>query len=177
MDFLNNNKKSFYGGVITFSLTAAGVFLMGNISGYEAKQLIQASLAGINMLCNTIVLASATILALILTLIGVSSGTKTRLKKEHYLQVIRIAKVDSVLFIAALILFQIFNIPVTESDTLPSAWYKYMYWATLIFSSFLSGFMVSVVLMLYSTIRNIIAIIGLDQDHQLVTKESDESSP
>ena len=80
---------------------------MGNISGYEAKKLITSSLPGINMLCNTIVLASATILALLLTLLGISSGSKSKLKREHYTQVMAIAKLDTVLFVIAIILFQI----------------------------------------------------------------------
>ncbi|MDG3582282.1 hypothetical protein [Galbibacter pacificus] len=175
MNFTINNRISVYGGIITFSITGIGVFLVGNVSGYEAKQLIAASLQGINMLCNTIVLASATILALILTLLGVSStGTKSKLKKEHYRQVIIIAKFDTVLFVSALVLFQFFNIPITETDNVPAIWYKYVYWTTLFFSSFLSGFMVSVVLMLYATIKNIIDIVGLNKDHRLLYKEDDD---
>jgi len=172
-----SNKKPIYGGLITFSITALGVFLLGNISGYEAKQLISSSLQGINMLCNTIVLASATILALLLTLLGISTGTKSKLKEAHYRQVISIAKYDSVLFIAALILFQFFNIPITETENVPAEWYKYVYWATLFFSSLISGFMVSIVLMLYETIKNIIDIVGLNKDHRLLSSEEKEEQP
>ncbi|MEJ4089088.1 hypothetical protein [Galbibacter orientalis] len=172
-----SNKKPIYGGLITFSITALGVFLLGNISGYEAKQLISSSLQGINMLCNTIVLASATILALLLTLLGISTGTKSKLKGAHYRQVISIAKYDSVLFIAALILFQFFNIPITETENVPAEWYKYVYWATLFFSSLISGFMVSIVLMLYETIKNIIDIVGLNKDHRLLSSEEKEEQP
>ncbi|MEH6704653.1 MAG: hypothetical protein V7691_07635 [Galbibacter orientalis] len=172
-----SNKKPIYGGLITFSITALGVFLLGNISGYEAKQLISSSLQGINMLCNTIVLASATILALLLTLLGISTGTKSKLKEAHYRQVISIAKYDSVLFIAALILFQFFNIPITETENVPAEWYKYVYWTTLFFSSLISGFMVSIVLMLYETIKNIIDIVGLNKDHRLLSSEEKEEQP
>lgn len=163
------NQRALYGGLIAAIITGTGVFLLGNISGYEAKKLIASSLPGINMLCNTIVLASATILALLLTLLGISSGSKSKLKRGHYNQVMAIAKLDASLFVVAIILFQIFNIPITESEELPTAWYSTIYWATLFLSSLLSGGMVSVILMLYHTVINMIKIIGLgEKDHPLV---------
>ncbi|WP_432410383.1 hypothetical protein [Rasiella sp. SM2506] len=173
-NFVIKNKKSILGGGIATLFMGLAVFLLGNLSGYEAKQLITSSLPGINMLCNTIVLASATILALLLTLLGISTGTKSRLKKAHYLQVLSIAKFDTILFVGALILFQIFNIPITEAENVETSWYKIIYWATIFFSSILSGMMITVILMLYTTVTNIIHIVGLNEDHYLVSKEEIE---
>ncbi|MBR9846913.1 MAG: hypothetical protein GYB35_12780 [Algicola sp.] len=171
--FIKNNLKAIYGGVITCMFIALGVFLLGNISGYEAKSLLNASLTGINMLCNTIVLASATILALLLTLLGISTGTDSKLKDSHYLEVLNIAKIDTVLFIVTLIMFQLFNIPIMESDEVPTTWYKAIYWVTLFMSSILSGGMVVVILMLYNTVVNIIKIVGLGKNLDLVYTDED----
>lgn len=169
------NQRALYGGLIAAIITGTGVFLLGNISGYEAKKLITSSLPGINMLCNTIVLASATILALLLTLLAISSGSKSKLKKGHYTQVMGIAKLDTILFVIAIILFQVFNIPITESEELPTKWYSTIYWATLFLSSLLSGGMVSVILMLYNTVINMIKIVGLgEKDHPLVFHKGDK---
>lgn len=170
-DFISKNKRSLYGGLLVFIFTGLGIFLLGNISGYEAKQLLEASMRGIDMLCNTIVLASATILALLLTLLGISSGSKSKLKKAHYQEVLNIAKLDTILFIAALIMFQFFNIPITEAQSVPTNWFNWIYWATLFSSSMISGIMVTVILMLYATVTNIIAIVGLNRDHHLVSEE------
>ena len=172
-NFLSSNKRAIYGGLVTFAIITLGMFLLGNISGYEAKKLLSASLSGINMLCNTIVLASATILALLLTLLGISSGTDSKLKDGHFLEVLNIAKIDTVLFIVTLIMFQIFNIPITESDQVPTGWFDIIYWATLFMSSILSGAMVVVILMLYNTVKNIILIVGLKQDHELIYNDDD----
>ncbi|MGJ8666992.1 MAG: hypothetical protein ACSHW7_11530 [Patiriisocius sp.] len=171
--YIEKNKRALLGGILATSFTALGVFLLGNISGYEAKNLLEVSLNGLNMLCNTIVLASATILALLLTLLGISSGSNSNLKEKHYIQVLSIAKFDVILFVAALILFQLFNIPIIESDSVPTSWFKIIYWATLLFSSIICGMMVTVILMLYNTITNMIAIIGLKKDHKLLTKDED----
>lgn len=173
-NFIVKNRRSIYGGVLATLFTGLGVFLLGNLSGYEAKQLISSSLPGVNMLCNTIVLASATILALLLTLLGISTGTKSKLKEAHYYQVLAIAKFDTILFVGALIMFQLFNIPITEADNVETSWFKIIYWATLLFSSILSGMMITVILMLYSTVTNIIHIVGLGEEHYLLSKDDDE---
>jgi hypothetical protein len=171
LDFITQNKRSIYGGVATFLFMGLGAFLLGNLSGYEAKVLIDTSLSGISMLCNTIVLGSATILALLLTLLGISSGVESKIKKIHYYQVLNIAKFDTLLFIGALLLFQFFNIPITESENLPTSWFAYIYWATLFFSSLLSGFMVTVILMLFTTFRDIINIVGFKKKDYLVDND------
>lgn len=174
-NFITQNKRSIYGGLAAAVFTGLGAFLLGDISGYEAKSLITSSLSGINMLCNTIILASATILALLLTLLGISTGTKSKIEKSHYKQVLNIAKFDTVLFVGALTLFQLFNIPITESESLPTSWFAYIYWATLFCSSVLSGLMVTVILLLYTTVTNIIAIVGLGKDHHLITEDTGEN--
>ncbi|MFB9053840.1 hypothetical protein ACFFVB_12205 [Formosa undariae] len=171
--FISNNKNAIYGGLLASVFTGVGIFFLGNVSGYEAKHLLKVSLNSLNMLCNTIVLASATILALLLTLLSVSDGSKNTLKKRHYQQVLSIAKFDVVLFISALILFQFFNIPIAESENVPTSWFKIIYWTTLSSTSIISGMMITVILMLYNAVTNLIAIIGLgDEEHPLLSKEN-----
>ena len=173
-NFFTKNKLSIYGGLITFVFLGIAVFFLGDISGYKAKELIEVSLSGLNMLCNTIVLGSATILALLLTLLGISTGSNSKLKKAHYIQVLNIAKLDTILFISALIMFQMFNIPLTESEDMHTEWFKYLYWITLFFSSLISGMMVTVILLLYTTVTNIITIVGLEKDHYLISEDEIE---
>ena len=172
--FFKDNKKAIFGGLIATIFTGLGVFLLGKVSGYEAKRLLDMSHSGLNMLCNTIILASATILTLLLTLLGISTSSKSKLKKDHYNQVLDIAKIDTVLLVVALIMFQFFNIPITEAENLEVHWFSPIYWFTLSISSLLSGSMITVILMLYSTVADIIHIVGLkNEDHQLVMNEED----
>lgn len=169
-------KRAITGGVISMIVILAGSFMMGELSGYEAKVLINKSLSGLNMLCNTIVLASATTLTLLLTLLGLSSGTKSKLKNDHYLHVLQIAKFDTVVFIAALMSFLLFNLPITESENVPSNWYTIIYYSSLGISSILSAALIVVILMLYNTVVNIIKIVGLGQtDHYLTISEDEKT--
>jgi len=174
LKFFENNKNAIYGGTLATLFTGMGIFLLGNISGYEAKNLLKVSLSGLTILCNTIVLASATILALLLTLLSVSFGSDNNLKKKHYYQILNIAKFDVILFIAALIIFQFFNIPILEANNVPISWYNKIYWTTLASTSIISGMMITVILMLYNAVTNLIAIIGLNANHPLLYNEEDE---
>lgn len=165
-------KRAILGGIISMFIIGLGSFLMGELTGYEAKVLIKNSLAGINTLCNTIVLASATILALLLTVLGLSSGSKSELKPDHYKHIMQIAKLDTMVFTASLISFLLFNLPITESDNLSPTWYSTLYYISLGVTSILSASLIVVVLMLYNTVVNIIKIVGLGQkDHPLAQSE------
>ncbi len=168
-------KRALLGGAISLAIILSGTFLLGKLSGYEAKILIRNSLTGMNTLCNTIALASATILALLLTLLGISSSSKSKLKKDHYRHILQIAKLDTFVFVAAVITFLIFNLPITESESVPYNWFNFVYYISLAISSVLSSLLIMVVLMLYNTIVNIIKIVGLGiMDHPLVSKEVEE---
>ena len=155
-----STKKAIWGGVFAILFLLSGTFLLGKLSGYEAKVLIKNSLSGLNVLCNTIVLASASILALLLTLLGLSSTSNSKLKKDHYLHVMQIAQLDTVIFIVSLLSFLIFNLPITESDSIPPEWFTIIYYITLGVSAILSGALIVVVLMLKNTVVNIIKIVG-----------------
>ncbi|MCO6163968.1 hypothetical protein [Flavobacterium sp. NRK F7] len=168
-------KRALLGGTISLAIILTGTFLLGKLSGYEAKILIRNSLTGMNTLCNTIALASATILALLLTLLGISSSSKSKLKKDHYRHILQIAKLDTFVFVAAVITFLLFNLPITESESVPYNWFNFVYYISLAISSVLSSLLIMVVLMLYNTIVNIIKIVGLGiLDHPLVSREDEE---
>ncbi|MCM4166490.1 hypothetical protein DHD08_02210 [Arenibacter sp. H213] len=170
-------KRAFIGGVICMLFIALGTILLGRLSGYEAKVLIKSSLDGMNTLCNTIALASATILALLLTLLGLSSSSKSELKKEFYLDVLRIAKLDTIIFIAAVITFLLFNLPITESDNVPNNWFNILYYISLGISSILSAGLIVVVLLLYNTVVNLIKIVGLGvKNHPMAISEEKKDS-
>lgn len=173
--FFKDNKKAIFGGLVATFFTGTGIFLLGQVSGYEAKRLLDISHSGLNMLCNTIILASATILTLLLTLLGISTSSQSKLKKGLYNQVLDIAKIDTVLLVVAIIMFQFFNIPITEAENIEVHWFSLIYWFTLGVSSLISGAMITVILMLYSTVADIIHIVGLQKDHRYVMNEEDEN--
>lgn len=175
MSLSNYTRRALLGGGISLAVLAIGTFVLGNLSGYEAKVLIKNSISGLNTLCNTIVLASATILALMLTLLGFSSKTSSTLEKDHYRYIMQIARFDTIIFVVALLFFVLFNLPVAESDSIPENWFTVIYYITLGISALLSASLIVVVLMLYNTIVNIIKIVGLGMKDHPLAKGDEES--
>lgn len=161
-------KRALVAGIISLLFLLLGTILLGKLSGYEAKELIKHSLSGMNTLCNTIALASATILALLLTLLSFSTNSKSKLHKDHYKHVLQIAKLDTFVFVASVVSFLLFNLPITESDHVPSNWFNFVYYSSLAISSMLSAALIVVVIMLYNTVADLIKIVGLGKkDHPL----------
>ena len=165
-------KKALLGGIVSAAVMAAGTYILGEISGYKAKDMIGTSLAGINMLCNTVILGSSTILALMLTLLSLSRAANSKLNKEHYHRVLTLAKADTILIITAIITFLLLNLPYTETEAVPNSWYSVIYYISLAMAAILGGGFIAVVTMLYGTIANVILIVGYRMDdHPLVDKE------
>ncbi len=177
MSLSRYSKRAIIGGLISLVVILLGTFLMGKLSGYEAKVLIKNSISGLNTLCNTIALASATILALLLTLLSISSAADSKLKKAHYVNVIQIAKLDTAVFIASVVAFLLFNLPITESENVPANWFNIIYYFSLGISSVLSAALIMVVIMLYDTVRSIITIVGLGNTDHPLAEAADETDP
>lgn len=168
-------KRAIVGGVVSTIIMGIGTYILGEVSGYKAKELLSTSLAGINMLCNTVILGSSTILALMLPLLSLSMGSNSRLTKMHYVNVLMIAKFVTILIIVSVITFLMLNLPITESDEVPSTWFSSIYYVSLAMAAILGGGFVAIVTMLYETISNVIEIVGLGvKDHPMIEHVEEE---
>ncbi len=169
-------KRAIVGGVVSAVIMGIGTFILGEVSGYKARELLSSSLSGINMLCNTVILGSSTILALMLPLLSLSAGSNSRMNKVHYSHVLNIAKFDTILIIVSVITFLMLNLPITESEEVPSTWFSTIYYVSLGMAAILGGGFVAVVTMLYETISNVILIVGFGvKDHPMVEKAENEA--
>ena len=170
-------KRAIVGGVVSTIVMGTGTFILGQISGYKALELLKNSMSGINMLCNTVILGSSTILALMLTLLGLSRSSESKLTDRHYRDVLMIAKSDTILIVVAVITFLMLNLPISESQEVGKAWYQTIYYISLGMASLLGGGFIAVVMMLYGTVANVILIVGLNiKDHPLVSDEDAEEA-
>lgn len=168
-------KRAIIGGAVSTLIMAIGTFILGELSGYQAKALLATSISGMNMLCNTVILGSSTILALMLTLLSLSRAAESNLTETHYRNVLLIAKSDTILIIVTVITFLLLNLPITEADGLPGSWFTTIYYVSLGMASIVGGGFIAVITMLYGTIANVILIVGLKvTDHPLVNNELEE---
>ena len=167
-------KRAFVGGAVSALIMGAGTFILGEVSGYEARALLSSSLSGINVLCNTVILGASTILALMLTLLGLSTTAKSKLSNAHYQHVLMVARTDTILIVIAVVTFLLLNLPITESKELPASWFSAIYYISLAMAAILGGMFIAVVTMLYGTIANVIEIVGFKvKDHPLIEKDDE----
>jgi hypothetical protein len=115
--------------------------------------------------------ASATILALMLTLLAFSSQHDAQLKATHYERVRQIALVDTITFSAAIILLLILSLPLAESQDIPQTWYTVVYYLTMVYASALGGALISIVLLLYNAIVDMIRVTQPGAQSKLVVDD------
>jgi hypothetical protein len=98
------------GGAIALVVTFGGAWAVGETSGAEARALLNGMLPTTRFLCSGVMTASATTLALMLTLLSLSANTSSKLKQDHYERVRQIALLDAIAFIAATCVLLCLNI-------------------------------------------------------------------
>jgi hypothetical protein len=166
-------RKALLGGALAALVSISGSWFVGRLHGAEGLVLLEAMLPTTRFLCSAVMTATATILALMLTLLGLSADVSNKIHPSHFERVRQIALIDTVAFAAATLFLLILNIPLEESDNLSTEWYDTIYYSVLTFSSLLGGLLISAVLMLYDAVRDMIYILGLrKKEHPLFQKES-----
>lgn len=170
--------KPLTGGLVTGALCLGGTLAMGLPGDFEALARLEAAIPTIRFLCSSLIAASATILALMLTLLGLSLDTGPRLSRSHYLRVKRIARWDAFGFLASVLFLVLLMFPVGQSDNVPAGWYDVVYYTVITISSLLAGYLSVVVLLLYDTLAQLITALGLQaEDHPVLESEEDDPAP
>lgn len=167
-------RRALIGGAIATFIILSGSWLAGFASGREAFHLFKTTLPSTRSFCGTMSLALGNILALMLTLLSLSASMKIKIKWEHYQRVRQVAWFVTVTLIMTILVYLILNIPIVESDKNLRAYYTIIYYSTLGFSGILGGAFVTVVLLLYNTIRDMIGMLDPDNEHHLRDTEAEE---
>lgn len=135
-----------------------------NYSTAEATLLIDAlSRAGL-YLGSAIVTASATTLALMLTMIGMMRRMDSDFGDTTYRGVELIARLATVSLMLGLVVLLAFTLPVGEFEELPAAWFDNLYNVLFAACVIMVGLIAATVTVLYRTLRQIIATITPGDD-------------
>jgi len=145
-------------GVLAFG---GGAFaLTGSIySAAEAQDLVDALSNSGLYLGSAMVGGSGTILALMLTLVGLVKRVNEDFDASIYKRIARVSLLSTLSLIGSVALLLILTMPVGEFDKLPSQWYPALYKALLAFMTAMSALMVGTVVLLYQTVITLISNI------------------
>ncbi len=169
-------RHALVGGAIAAAVTGVIVILSGRLSASEAQVLLEESLPTTRFLCSGVMAASATTLALMLTLLSVSGGTDRDLKAAHYQRVRQIALIDTIAFIGATVLLLLLSMSFGEADRVTAGWYDAIYYAVMGCSALLGGTLISVMLMLYKATCDMITVFAPGMETSLVVDEDEVAS-
>lgn len=154
-------------GVGVATAIGVGAFAVGSVSGGKARLLVEATMPTSRFLCSSVMAALATILALMLTLLSISSNSDKQLRSTFYKRVQQVSFYAMVFLIAAVVFLVLHCIPLAKADELPDWWMPTVYYSMLSVAAALGGATATIVVMLYTAIRDLICIFGLEQDHRL----------
>ncbi|MDX1612775.1 MAG: hypothetical protein R3300_00620 [Candidatus Promineifilaceae bacterium] len=154
-----DTKRAGIGGVVAALIALTGLLAVNVSSGSEARFLLEGMLPSIRFLCSAVMTSTATVLALMLTLLSLSDTQGGKVKSVHYDRVRQIAQVDSVTFAAALILLLLVSVPLAETSEVPANWYSVFYYIAIFYTASLGGALITVVLMLYNAVTDLINIV------------------
>ena len=163
-----------YATVVT-AVTLASSLLVNVSSGSEARVLLSAMLPSIRFLSSAVMTASATTLALMLALIGFGQGRDSKLTSLHYERVEQIARWNCIVFVAASSLLLFISIPLSESQEVPTNWYRLLYYSILIYSGLVTGALTFVVFLLFRAVTSLINVFHPDRKSDLIMNTEDET--
>ncbi len=160
------------GAVVTVVMGLASLTVgLTSVGGGEARRLLEATLPVAQTLFSTAMIASSTTLALMLTMLGMTS--EQEVEEEFYAQIRQAATIAVGVFSTATVVLLVLSVPFREGDGAGGTLYTALYYAITVLGALVGGALVAVMITLYSAIRNLIAVVDDEADADIVQSDSD----
>ncbi len=163
------------GGLVSAVAMFGAVIAVGQVGDFRALRIIEAVLPTTRFLASTAIAAGVTVLALLLTLIGLSLNVDIAFHSRLY----RRARVITVLSIVAIVLGSLLllavTMPIEEVEDL-RAFYDVLYYALATSTSVLGGVMVTIGLMISATLIGLIEVAHPEGSNDLLRESEGEVS-
>jgi hypothetical protein len=169
--YITGTKKPLIGGLLMGGATLAGQYAIGVLYSDAAPiHLLRTFIPQARSLAVGIVTASATVLALLLTILSMVISKVDDLQTSFYLKVRRIALYNTIALVSSLLILLLFNFPIEEGQAIPNTWFVWIYYILVTLVASITGLFVGTMLMLYGAVEDIIRIFHPERDSTLVGK-------
>lgn len=153
-------KRALVGGLLAAGIALVGQWFVGQVySDAEARKLIEAMVPSSRAVGTSVVTASGTILALMLTMLSLTNQAKTNFDSIFYKRIERIGLLSTIALSAGILQLLFLSIPLQESKNLPGSWYSVVYYVLIALTAGLAGLLVAIVLMLLNAMSSLIAVL------------------
>lgn len=157
------------GGAFATGGVVAVVALVGRVSAFEARRLVEGIKPTATFAASTYVGAGATVLALMASIIAFSLSHDTEFRRSHYRRLRVVAASTTALIIVALAQLTCLVVPIAGADA-PDNGYLVLYWAIVGLGAIGAGLTVAIVLMLNYAVRGLVNL-GIEGHSFLVVDE------
>ena len=169
---LSEMRGSLIGGAVSTLALFAMVIAVGRVASFEALRLIQAVLPGARFLASTVIAAAITVLALLLTLLGLSMNSEVSFHERLYTRARHITRLSVACMIMGVVLLLAVGVPLEEVEEV-RPYYSLLYYILTALMASVGGLVVAMGLMIGSTLRGLIEIQQPNAASDLVhTEES-----
>jgi hypothetical protein len=145
------------GGVVTASFLFAVIIAVGALGSFEALRLIESILPTARFLGSAVVGASVTVLALLLTLVGLSLNSEYAFHPRLYSRAVNITRIAVASMIMGVGVLLMVSVPIGELDELRS-YYSILYYLISAAIAVLGGLVTTMGLLIGATLRSLIHV-------------------
>lgn len=154
---LSEMKGPLIGGTVSALALFAMVVAVGSVATFEALGLIEAVLPSARFLASTVIAAAITVLALLLTLLGLSMNSEVSFDDLLYKRARNITRLSVVCMIMGVVLLLAVGVPLEEVEE-ARPYYSLLYYLLTGLMASVGGLVVAMGLMIGSTLRGLIEI-------------------
>lgn len=167
-------------GVITGGALAALVLFVtivavGRIGSFQALRLIEAALPAARFLAAAVVGSAVTVLALLLTLLGLSLGSEFTFNSALYARANLLTSLSVVSIVVGIVVLLAVTLPIGEVEEL-ATYYHIFYYVLAGSLSVLGGLVVATGSLIGVTLRGLIAIGHPEGESDLLDAEVDQTT-
>lgn len=164
--------SAFAGGGVAAGFFLTTLFLLGRLGAYEAISILEATLPTIRFLSSSAIAASSTVLALMLTLLGLTQRSDPSFRAQYFSRIRQIAGLCVTAMIVAVGLLVFMCVPIGESEEL-TRWYEVIYYVTFIIASGLGGLLVAIILLLRKAVLTVVQVTSPHLDHSHIVRDAE----
>lgn len=150
---------------VTALIAIAQPILIGLVyKGTQAVDLLESLKESSLYLGSAIATASATVLALMLTLLSLTSQVDTKFDRSTYKGIKVIGDISTATFVGSVALLVLLSLPIGEFEAINGRWYEGLYYTLATLNGVLSGLTIVGVLVLSDTLKTLIKSLAPDDD-------------
>ena len=174
MKLFSDAKWAIAGGAVAAASLFIGVAAVGRIGSFEGLRLLESILPTVRFLASAVLTAGVTVLALMLTLIGLTFTSEWDFNEMHFRRLRRIALLTTFTIVLSVVVLLFISLPIEEAESLRT-YYDVAYYTIAGVSSVLGGAVIAVIVMLYQTISGLVAIGLPSGESELIEQSTSET--